>query len=304
MKYIVILSTTWMLIACGNAGNPSPPSDKSILPEQIEQLQALKNSVKLWAVTCEHNDISYACEEYSDGDSMLFMGLLCLSGETSQCDAIPYAQDDDGRMWRAPSKKSWPKGSFSRDMLLGVLSYLYKTKDTHLARQLLSFIENNNYKLCDETVDDRCNFHPLVYRMVWGIIGRVWDHIGLNKNAWMIQADLGDDTLINGGSNFAPEGFTLHLMGVEILLRQKLNTNTTSLIRAARALANRQSANPFFEYLAHGKTRRAAELTMTQCLFEKPIIANQWAWQRDQNEEAWKHSMGWDCIFMVNLLSE
>lgn len=77
-----------------------------------------------------------------DGDSTLFNGILCDSGDSRGCDAVrdSFTQLDQthGRFWRSPraaqtnndGKGASDPGSFSPDQELGVLLYAWKTKDS------------------------------------------------------------------------------------------------------------------------------------------------------------------------------
>lgn len=291
------------MFGCSRDKNPETPNDNNrITIEQKTLLQELQMEILQWAVICEANGVSYLCEEGSDGDSLLFMGLSCLAGQEDQCMAIPHILDIDGRPWRAPSKISWPKGNFSRDMLLGLFAYWIKHPEaTSSIQSVVHFVKNNKYSLCD-AVDDRCDMNPYVYRTFWSLWGKIYEHMGLTLIWEMQQADLGDDTLLVLGSNIMPVGFNLHLIAVELYLRRALNTWSSKIQLGADKLATRQKENPFFEYIAHGSTKYAAELTLRYCPSLKPDKAHQWFIQRDMNEEAYKNSMGWDCIFLIGLL--
>jgi len=305
-RLIWVLLIVWLgFWGCGGKSDPEEPSESNqVTAEQIKQLKALKTTVLPWAVTCESNGIQYACEEGSDGDSLLFMGLLCLSGQGSQCTAIPHAIDLDGTLWRAPSRTSWPKGNFSRDMMLGLFAYFIKNPhDKSQLKLFYDYLKDNDNKLCD-AVDDRCDMNPYIYRTMWTILGNIWEKAGFTPTWEMKQAAWGDDTLLNIGSNVMPGGFQQHLVAVELYLRREMNTWNDTLQQAANKLASRQPENPFFEYIAHGATKKAAASTLKYCPTKRPTPAKQWWPQRDIAEKAYLNSMGWDCIFLVNLLTQ
>jgi hypothetical protein len=127
--------------------------------------------------------------------------------------------------------------------------------------------------------------------------------MGLETTFDMEQADWGDDTIIQA-SSYGPKGFGLHLVASELMLRRELNTWTSKNASAASTLASRQPENPFFEYVSNGATKRAAALTLKYCPASKQYDSHQWSWQREDAEQAWKSSMGWECIFMANLLTK
>jgi hypothetical protein len=97
------------LVGCGNhdvecaftdCPKPHNPSTNTITADQMSQLTTLSAQIRTWAPTCQGG---IACLDGDDGDSMLWAGLLCSTGERAQCDAVQASQTADGRLWRAPS---------------------------------------------------------------------------------------------------------------------------------------------------------------------------------------------------------
>lgn len=285
--------------------NPEAPPGEMVTDIQKQQLRAMKNAIRPWALTCEKG---IACGEQDDksldsGDSMLWGGLLCSSGgEVAQCTATVLSQTSNGQLFRNPGL-SRGKNDSSRDMLLGFLCYLTASRNHTAAKRLIKYLRDNDYKLCDNATDNRCNVGRIQHTAIWGTMKRVWSHIGLAPTWEMEQGDLqGDESIIKLQSKFSAEGFPLHLVGVELMLRQATNSYSNKLAEAADALRSRQPDNPFFEYIAKGKTRRAAQLVLDKCPTTLNHIRKQWAWQRAESEKAWLQSKGWDCIYMANLL--
>jgi hypothetical protein len=191
-------------------------------------------------------------------------------------------------------------------MLLGFLNYLVGSQDTDGATRMYNYLKNHNYQLCPTASDNRCDVSPIPYIAGWGTMGQLFKHLGLPETSEMTNAQIFgvDQASINLESDFAAEGFPLHLVAVELRLRQLTNNFTSALQQAANNVLQRQPNNPFYEYVAHGKTTRAAQLALDKCPHNKPAHADQWAWQRDETEQAWLESCGWDCIFVMNLLTE
>lgn len=320
MKKLLSLTSLFLLLSCGgqeqincvfkgencNKDNPKASQEELVTEQQLADLQALANQIKTWALTCEGG---IACGETSSGnldsgDSLLWAGLLCAAGDKVQCSAANASQNSStGQIFRNPGGSREFNDS-SRDMFLGFLLYVSTTKNQSAANKILSYIEANNEKLCTNASDNRCNVSSVTYSGLWGTMQKVWRHIGLIPNDKMNRGNIGDDTLINAESQFTSEGYPLHLVGVELFLRQLTNAYSSSLENAANTLVSREPYNPFFEYIAKGKTQRAAQLTLDKC----PSILNhtrkQWAWQRTESEQAWRQSKGWDCLFMINLLTK
>lgn len=79
-----------------------------------------------------------------DGDSLLFMALLCYSGDTDACEGVRRSQTPDGKFWRSPFRaqtdnlhfennapvhgESGELKSMSFDHHLGVLLWAWKTR--------------------------------------------------------------------------------------------------------------------------------------------------------------------------------
>lgn len=311
-----------LLAACGSnkeaqcifEGCPKTATTSSdlITSDQVTQLKALDAQIRTWAPTCAGG---IACEDGNDGDSLLWAGLLCSVGETSQCDAIKASQSSDGRLWRSPSRVNnaniteyvadGSSNSFSRDMLLGFLHYLVSTKDVAAGNALVNYLGNNGDKLCNDATDNRCDLTTPQFSEAWGTMKYIWEYMGATPTAKMQEWTVGNDTILKSESVFAIDnGFTLHLVAVDLYLRQRLGIFNSTLQNASGVILARQSDNPFYEYITNGKTARAAQLVLQDCPTEKPALANQWSWQRDTAEAAWKNSMGWECIFMISLLTK
>lgn len=310
----LIFGISLFLLSCGkdqvnctfegkNCHTGKPIPEEMVTDEQKDALRQMKTNTYSWVIRCEGG---IACGEDDDkkpdsGDSMLWAGLLCSSGESDQCTAAKASQGPQGQLFRNPGG-SRGKNDSSRDMLLGFLTYLGKTKDQPAAVNLLKYLQANDYKLCENATDNRCLVSPTLHSAVWGTMKRVWIHMGLTPSKEMNQGDLTDDSLINLESRFAAEGYELHLVAVELLLRQNTNNYSETLQASADNILERQPYNPFFEYVAKGATAKAAQLALDKCPTEKAALRKQWAWQRAEVEQAWLLSKGWDCIYIANLL--
>jgi len=275
----------------------------AVSEEQKIELSTMRSQVSSWVKKCAGG---IACGETSGGeddagDSMLWGGLLCLSGDASQCSATFASQGKDGALFRNPAGTRGGNDS-SRDMLLGFLAALSKSPNQVAANRAYAYIKANGYKLCTNATDNRCSVNPTQHRSLWGTMQKVWTAVGLVPTSEMDNADLGDETLTALQSQFAFEGYALHLVAVEILVRKAVGASSKKLENAALDVSDREPGNPFFEYVARGKTERAAALTLSKCPRTLDHQRFQWAWQRTESEQAWKQSKGWDCLFMANLL--
>lgn len=273
------------------------------------------------------HEIAARCDGYpskadcDDGDMLLFSGLLCASGDDEGCNQVRSSQGSDGRWWRSPRRISGNLGaenSFSRDMSLGALLYLAKTSDRAAAQRWLGWINNNRpclatnphgdciargaQRFCTDDKDGRCTLTP----SSWALIGRVWDALGLPITQAMRSAMAVDRDVLKQSARTAPVGFELHLAAVDVFLKQTLGMDRHHYAEAITTIVGRQPDNPFFQFLAHGASDKLWDLVSALCPQrgrERPH-GHQWAWERRTEDRAWEESMGWDCLFMADLLNQ
>lgn len=269
-----------------------------------------------------------------DGDATLFNGLLCATGFEESCEAVAKAQDNQGRWWRSPRQRDLPRkrNSFSRDQTMGVLLYLTQTKNTTAAEKWTTWMgENRKCFLkspfsnscalgatvtCDDSDDATCVLSP----NIWSLMNNVWQHLGLDTSFRMRDpySELGelkkilklfdDEMPIARLSLLETEmsrlGYKLHLKGVQVLLKDKLEARTPETQLLANLLHNRQPENLFFRYLAKGPSQDLANHLVKRCPApgRLPSERTQWAWERADKDQAWEKSIGWDCFFLGRLL--
>ena len=295
------------LVGCGSLmkDKPKPKSSNQITEEQKQQLREMRSDVYQWARECSEG---IACGTKSngvaeDGDSMLWAGILCLSGEQSQCTAAKASVGSDGSLHRNPDQDR-TENSFSRDMFLGFLAYLAKTGDNVTGDLAYDYIIDNGNKLCTDADNNRCNVFHDQYNAAWNLWYEIRAfHNQPQQNSTERGKNYGGELLVSLQSIFATEGYPRHLVAVELYVHQEVNDWSILFQNAANQLVNFQPNNPFFEYVANGPTRRAAQLALDKCPREQPQpSSNDWAWQRDESEQAWLKAKGWDCIFMANVL--
>lgn len=247
-----------------------------------------------WAETCDGVPSKENCDI---GDSLLYSGILCLSGQLLGCEAVKRSQGRDGRVWRAPQRVDADgQDSFSRDMALGGLAYLVASKDTYFASRWMSWIRHHNKKLCADASDNRCDFSP----GLWNLFKEVWRYIGLQPSDEMYGDIINDEFMLPLQTWVSDTGYPLHLHAVNLLLRSKISQFHYFGDVAARMLVNRQPQNPFFAFVANGKTTEVATRILEQCPVERPAARRQWYIERDTADAEWRHSMGWDCIALIN----
>lgn len=265
-----------------------------------------------------------------DGDMNLFNGLLCAAGDSRGCDAVRRSQGSDGRWWRSPRRIGWiypaHDVSFSPDQALGVMLYAVATKDANAFDQWLGWISGHRpclvlvggnclqkgwLRYCDDDVPDkRCTLHQgdctylkatanYVGSAMADLCEKVLDELGsIAPFPKSVILSVPAQSLASATVN--TPGFPLHLASVGLFLARTMGIKDPDLDAAGKTLFAKQNQNPFFQYLAIGSAPSVTTQLLTLC----PTPGNpsgsrsQWAWERDQSEQAWKDSMYWDCIFL------
>lgn len=264
-------------------------------------------------------------ENCDDGDTVLFGGLLCWSGDERGCELVKKSQGSDGRWWRSPRRNPGNLGqdkSFSRDMAIGVMLYLTITKDVAAAESWLQWIEAHRpciepagetltekcvvpglHRYCTDGPQQMCTLTPAS----WANMGHVWSYLGLKKHQLMKVNAAADDVpgpfSLMSRANTTPLGYQLHLVAAEILMKIGIDIQRDHRENAARTLSERQPGNPYFQFLAgrNHEDTRADVVRLCPKPGDGPTRRFQWSWERDTAEVAWTESMGWDCIFMDQL---
>jgi len=271
---------------------------KDHTPGRKDPLVSAKQGIELWAEKCEGGAAKKDC---GDGDSTLWNGLLCASGEAFACDAVVASQDESGRVWRSPRLKGTdPKNTFSRDMGMGTLAFLAKTKNKDFGEKWTAFI-NSNKGLC-ESENNNCGVTSTFF---WAY-NNVAEHVGFSKLKTSVIfgfADTSvDDLALVVQANNTPSGYQTHLVGVHVYLRLLEGKWNDPLQVAADVLHKREPNNIFFEYLSKGKSQALADKLVNRLPFGPNDDRDQWCWERTDSENACQDSMGWDFIFAINLM--
>ena len=248
-----------------------------------------------------------------DGDALLWGGLMYASGEDVAL-GILRCEDGKSEFFRSPLRReSADKGvsminSFSRDMATGLSLAAIKANTTQFGSQVLGaycrwvdFTLKNGCKACKNDTDGRCVMTPGIY----------WMALEANCRAVPLIYKLTrflHEPYLWFAARLNKPGFQLHLVGVTLfalVVARGGRNNLSGIAKSAvRKLTIRQPENPFFAWLAKDDERSAALLAIV-----KSHIAlngqgdmDQWAWERADEEHAWKSSCGHDVVFIENLL--
>lgn len=267
------------------------------------------------------------------GDMSIFGGLLCLSGEEEGCQLIKCSQTNNGQFWRSPANinenAEIGHSPFSGDQFKGVVAFFLGNKlDTscpldssntvvtnperlanylsYIAKNIAFFPLDFGYKSCKEVEPNQtCLFAGNEW--FWLNFLSQKEHLPIDSipyDSRNVKERYGFDwSFLEMQATLAPLGFELHLVGVQVFLAEEAGIEHPAVKRSAAILASRQPKNPFYLYLHLGRDKRVSNELNNTCFINVPTgKRGDWSWQRDSSEEAWKRSMGWDCVFMFNLM--
>jgi hypothetical protein len=299
IRFLLCLSIS---LACGHPSDTSPAPGK-YPTETVHQLQSIHTEAL--ASTQWRDNIPLFRDINDNGNSWLFGGLLCSSGQLSTCESLIASARGNypcRAPWRYTDGGCLPGGdSFSRDEWLGVLLVLASKPPsvTRLSsRATIILLSDFSAALCKDASDTRCDMTP----QLAGLTARVMQHIGQSVPLRYSASKMLDDHGLWVAAQSAPLGFQLHLVAVQLYIRQLIGDYPPILSKAATFLAQRQPQNPFFLAIAGRQQEAAAILIKLWPEAKGNTAGSQWAWQRATAESAWKASLGADFAFAAALL--
>ena len=229
------------------------------------------------------------------GDSLLWAGLLQLSGE-DHVNAILACQSNDGRFWRSPRlKENDPINSFSRDMAIGLISAAMVSLPVASALQRwVDFTVKNKYMAANDATDNRELMTPQIYWLA--------SHVPGVRVPWYFRATrrLLPVYLLFACMS-APRGFQLHLVACMVFILQMRYGGGYRI--TAKVLNRRHNNNLFFMWLAGQQDSTQISLMKSKADSGTQGLGSQWCWERSDAMEAVKDSMGHDLQFILNLYS-
>ena len=255
------------------------------------QLRYLQEKARPWT----SSKLGFPCKAGGDcGDMVLFSALMTYAGIEEAAGYIPLCIAPDGRPVRSPDLVSTEPDldGFSKDMLLGVLLWTLVSRDPAPLERLIGYV-NRTGCLCPSASDRRCTLTPQMKYLTNAVSKHVGSKARL-QGAWMPGFLFA--ALEIASALVTPLGYQCHLLSVKALICNLIFSQSSGV---PGILARRDSGNPWFLWL-DGQEEKAA-LTLLS-LDIQPGRGSQWSWERDSAEKAWKDSMGWDVIFLCNLL--
>ncbi len=284
----------------------------------IEELKNLREKIRGFAPHC--NDDSLTLHECPFGDSLEYMGMLCLSGEARYCDQVKAAQDPTGRWWRSPGLVGHEEGvngsgwaTFSRDMARGAWAYLVATKDKEAAIKWFNYIESNNYKLCPKSKEgwDACTTRV----GFWNMAREIAEYLDIPKTKKMKGVKFLIPAIYDPiEARVQPIGYQSILTAEGIFIFDEMEKrgskvrNRGARDKMAQILFQRDPENPFYRFLALGPDQKGAELLLKYCPKELPknVPVDQYGpiyavdFGDRMSKGNWKNGAGHYCHFVIN----
>lgn len=260
----------------------------------------------------------------NDGDMTLFNGLLCFSGEKLGCDGVREAQSSDGQWHRSPrlmrlgkNDQSNDGAKFSPDMMLGLqLYFIARAKEDRSAvhaqaQNWISWVDGRDVpRVCTEVVG--CILAPGAL----GTLGLTIDYLHANVGLKPLPSGTFRGAIgtamqsWRGITKISVEGndehFPLHLVSVELLIARATGKHRDFVTEQVKTLIKRQPENLFYQWLAQGATDALKQRLLQRCPTENSKAPErlEWMWELNQNDNKFRNSSYWDCIFLGNLLNK
>lgn len=238
-------------------------------------------------------------------DNLLFTSLVAHIPELG----IDIMQAYDGERWhRRPNfmPECYPddsKSTISRDMLLGVMVYAWRTKDIDILDRLAQWGRANNWKFGDGEIT-RTVMSPQMVGTLYLAINILNDENNLDANTPLVLSKT--------------DGYQAHLSVIHALLRaDMLGYAPNDYLEHFKYQAERQPQNPLFQYAVakytNGDFDYAQKLIIDTTWWPSDRLptyedrCSPWILERDYGE-SWQpcdsgelHS-GYDFIFVADLI--
>ena len=299
--FIILL----LLVGCGYFKEPKEPTSTPNLG-----MLDIKSKLYTKLVLLDHSD-SHGFIMTDKCDATLFSGLFAAAVPSLKIDIRAAANQDLTQWYRRPNHDCGPefnnsRSTISRDMILGVLWYMYKSKDLVAAEALMEQLVNNNYLLKGEGTVGELLMTPALLSTLAKIIEKL------------------------GGKTYNPEidyvavfsettGYVAHLTVWHILLRGelfgKISESSFDILSYHR---NRNPLNPLFQAAYHkykdGNQTNAVNLLLDNKEWPSNRLpttsehCSEWPIERDYTPNNWeacspvKEHTGAELVIIYNLI--
>eukprot|EP00939_MAST-03C_sp_MAST-3C-sp1_P000148 g148.t1 len=189
---------------------------------------------------------------------------------------------------------------------LATLASLTRTKNKSLYDPWLAYITKHDGFMCPThwdctlvtpffcTMDKVATFANLARPDPGLMIPRLGDDV----------CDKYDSYFVLTSCNVNDQGSALHLASLDVYIRRQIGDWNSILQAAADKLHSRDPLNVWFEWLALGASDELSDRLLSQvpAYNVKTSERKQWSFVREDTEMAYKNSMGWEFVFLIDHL--
>lgn len=300
-----ILFTIYLLALFFGACGPKKEASKNMSSE--EKLAALYQKADLYRQLISQVQGEDGFIESESCDSLLFSSLAAASGVSIN---LLAAEESPGRWLRRPASlpecyaNGLSRSTISRDQLLGVLWWAYRTRNAPALERLWTYGQARDWFMGDDAVGGS---HTLLTPIV-PLLSRLRN----NLNSKQMDPFWSSIPLVSEGDQ-SKRGFEAHLQVLQLLLDKKFRNGYSPLaLTTIMRQAQRQPGNPLFQYAA-GNVSGAVDILLEENIWpadrlpESSDRYSPWVLERDVGPdwqpggEPKKHS-GADLLFVVYLI--
>ena len=284
----VVLVTCIGTMSCSR----DSPKEIDITTVQTPGLQQLRNKYVTYLHLIEQKTDEHGFILTDHCDATLFSGLLGTVLDIN-VNLIAARRFGTEQWFRRPSQDCYPdhsRSTISRDMLLGVICYAWRTRDLPIINDLWAYGENNGWVMGEG--DFTATFftpamQSILARVMYELGGD--DHYVIRSIPIKLPEIFNHKVIVNSGR---PVGFQAHLEVLGILLVGEVEGGLAAgLVAILKHHADRQPENALFLYgydkHATGDYKDAIAILNSETLFPSSRLptrkdhAEDWLWQRD-----------------------
>lgn len=233
-KFILLL----LLLLLSDCGRHKTSSHEAFTAADLQS----KSELYLKLVSSHQDEHGFIMTDTCD--STFFSGLLAAAAPQLKID-ISAAQNEQGSWFRRPTHDCGPsmknsRSTVSRDMMLGVMWYMWRNHELQAAETLFNQLRQNNYILIGEGTAGELTFIPSYMNTLSQIIYR----LGGARH----EVELALPAIISEGDL----GFEAHLTVWHILLRgELLGSIPTYNFNILQKYVELNPENPLFQAAYH-----------------------------------------------------
>lgn len=296
-------------------------------------LDLIKARISRLEEVCPTIEVGNASYPTKGGNDCLYLGLLASVGYQPAMDGVFDCQtkvgEHEGLFQSNPKLAADERQNppiFSSDMALGVLCWLmsseYSSRSILAAELWLKWINKNRRCLIPnpKIFGGGCllrggyryapNKESNITPSMWSLMGRVWDHRGLEPHKMMELAEgsfsIAEDEVSVLEAEFCALGYQLHLKAVQAYIKLQIQQSTEYRKKVTKMCYARLPENLFYKIL-HQEGASKEDMEVFLAMLPNPMTfrpQNYWLWEREDYTEAVRQGKicGWNMVFLGKLI--